>query len=101
MNNHIERSPFDLLLLLKRHLPRLFKEGSWGMCGAIYTLHWEKLISMQEFDVLHYIINTNKPRLTLWSLFYRRSSFYYRPRSLRPRLRWINRIIKLYYPETI
>ena len=101
MDIHIERSAFDLLLLLKKHLPRLFKQNSWGLCGAIFTLHCEEVISIQEFDVLHHIISSNKPKLTLWSLFYRRSPFYYRPRSLRPRLRWVDRMIRLYYPETI
>jgi hypothetical protein len=95
------RSPYILLRLLEEYLVPAFDDGCKGLCFVIGKLENEGIIDIDEYWTLYHIIQANKPRPSLYHKIFGNTNYFYTPGRVRPRKRWIRRMLKLYYPENL
>ena len=67
-----------------------------GMCQWIFWLHCKNIISTEERNILVIYIKNHRP-ITLFYLlspFHDYHDYYWQPKNIKPRVRWIKKQIK-------
>ena len=88
------RTTHELLILLRDNIKPQTKYLFWkrinaGLCFEKYQLVEKGLIDDDEYLILSYYLNDNLPPKT-YNWFY-----YWKPKLWKPRLKWLNKHIKL------
>ena len=89
------RNTHELLKLLRNHMDMYFSAYHDGMCIVVSKMCYDNLINVFEKNILLDYIERHRPINILRNKI---SAYYWKPGRIRPRMRWLNKHIKLSDP---
>ena len=83
----------ELLILFHQYIVNQQPIDFYGMCGSIFDIKRNKIITSSEYTLLKNYIEANIPYKS--KRWHENTAYWWKPRNKPPRLRWCSKHIKI------